>query len=90
MAKFQENAALVCLVELVEVNKQLGDLQSLNFLLEISDGNSSIVNHMCQLYDKYERCLNESVFSRSHGQRCSFNSPLNTLARYRGFHIHIH
>ncbi|VDM26179.1 unnamed protein product [Toxocara canis] len=77
----QENAALVCLVELVELNKQLGELQSLNFLLEISDGNSSLVNHICQLYDKYEKCINGSVFSRSQGQRCSFNSPLNTLAR---------
>ncbi|KAK0418200.1 hypothetical protein QR680_013430 [Steinernema hermaphroditum] len=77
----QENAALVCLVELVELNKQLTQFQSVNFLLEISSGNSSLVNQICLLYDKYEKCLNESVFAQANGRRCSFNSPLNTLAR---------
>uniref|UniRef100_A0A915ECU0 Uncharacterized protein n=1 Tax=Ditylenchus dipsaci TaxID=166011 RepID=A0A915ECU0_9BILA len=77
----QENAALVCLVELIEINKQLAHFQSINFLLEISNPNSTVINGICSLYEKYEKCLDSSVFAQSKGQRCSFNSPLNTLAR---------
>uniref|UniRef100_A0A158PA25 DUF19 domain-containing protein n=1 Tax=Angiostrongylus cantonensis TaxID=6313 RepID=A0A158PA25_ANGCA len=57
----QENSALACLVELLEINKQLTQFQHLNFLLE------------------YEKCLHASVFKNQ--MRCSFASPLNTLAR---------
>ncbi|KAI1729288.1 low-density lipoprotein receptor domain class A domain-containing protein [Ditylenchus destructor] len=77
----QENAALVCLVELVEINRQLANFQSLNFLLEVSNPNSTVINGICSLYEKYEKCLNTSVFKQNSGARCSFNSPLNTLAR---------
>ena len=83
--EFQENAALVCLVELTELNKHLRELQSLNLLLEISNGNSSLVDFICNLYDKYGKCLNDTVFARTNGERCSFNSPLNTLARFERF-----
>ncbi|CAD5220407.1 unnamed protein product [Bursaphelenchus xylophilus] len=77
----QENSALVCLVELVEINKKLAQFHTVNFLLEVSDSDSKLMNEICDLYGKYDKCLNESVFSKNNGQRCSFNSPLNTLAR---------
>ncbi|XGW14503.1 hypothetical protein V3C99_000648 [Haemonchus contortus] len=75
----QENGALACLVELLEVNKQLAQFQNLNFLLEIATDNSSVVANICELYGKYEKCLNVSVFKDQ--KRCAFASPLNTLAR---------
>ncbi|CAJ0596964.1 unnamed protein product [Cylicocyclus nassatus] len=75
----QENGALACLVELVEINKQLAQFQNLNFLLEIATENSTAVANICKLYDKYEKCLNASVFFDN--KRCAFASPLNTLAR---------
>ncbi|VDM57462.1 unnamed protein product, partial [Angiostrongylus costaricensis] len=75
----QENSALACLVELLEINKQLTQFQHLNFLLEIATENSSVVAHICELYSKYEKCLHASVFKNQ--MRCSFASPLNTLAR---------
>jgi len=78
----QESAALICLTELVEVNKRLAQMQSSNLLFELSDPNSTLVSRVCELYDKYERCLGSNVFSRGGDkQRCAFNSPLNTLAR---------
>ncbi|KAI6220373.1 hypothetical protein M3Y99_01611600 [Aphelenchoides fujianensis] len=77
----QEDQALVCLTELLEINKKLGQLQSTNFLLEVSNADSQIVNPICDLYAKYDRCLSERVFAKSNGERCAFNSPLNTLAR---------
>lgn len=73
--------ALACLVELVDVNRKMAELQSLNFLHEISEENSSLVSGICELYQKYELCINNTVFVHSEGQRCAFNSPLNTLAR---------
>ncbi|KJH48954.1 Low-density lipoprotein receptor domain class A [Dictyocaulus viviparus] len=75
----QENNALSCLVELLEINKQLAQFQNLNFLLEISTENSTIVTHICDLYSKYEKCLKATVFINE--KRCAFSSPLNTLAR---------
>uniref|UniRef100_A0A183GTT4 DUF19 domain-containing protein n=1 Tax=Heligmosomoides polygyrus TaxID=6339 RepID=A0A183GTT4_HELPZ len=75
----QENGALACLVELLEINKQLTQFQNLNFLLEIASENSSVVSNICELYGKYDKCLNVSVFTNK--QRCGFASPLNTLAR---------
>ncbi|KAJ1372915.1 hypothetical protein KIN20_035226 [Parelaphostrongylus tenuis] len=75
----QENGALACLVELLEINKQLTQFQHLNFLLEIATENSSVVVHICELYSRYEKCLHASVFKIQ--KRCSFASPLNTLAR---------
>lgn len=78
----QENLALACLVELVEVNKKLGDLQSLNFLHELSNNQSTLITSICNLYQRYESCVNSTVFILSNGERCSFNSPLNTLARF--------
>uniref|UniRef100_A0A0K0E1R7 DUF19 domain-containing protein n=1 Tax=Strongyloides stercoralis TaxID=6248 RepID=A0A0K0E1R7_STRER len=77
----QENSALVCLVELVELNKQMTNFASFNFLLEVSNIDSVFVNNVCELYDKYEKCLGETVFSQDGGKRCAFNSPLNSLAR---------
>uniref|UniRef100_A0A0N4ZYX3 DUF19 domain-containing protein n=1 Tax=Parastrongyloides trichosuri TaxID=131310 RepID=A0A0N4ZYX3_PARTI len=77
----QENSALVCLVELVELNKQMSNFASFNFLLEVSNIDSEFVNNICELYDKYEKCLGETVFAQIQGKRCSFNSPLNSLAR---------
>ncbi|GMT18803.1 hypothetical protein PFISCL1PPCAC_10100, partial [Pristionchus fissidentatus] len=77
----QENGALACLVELVQVNKELAQLQQKNFLLEISRENSSVVDSICGLYSRYEECLSTSVFSLKGGIRCSFASPLNSLAR---------
>ncbi|KAI6235956.1 hypothetical protein M3Y95_00106400 [Aphelenchoides besseyi] len=77
----QEDQALVCLTELLEINKKLGQLQNTNFLLEVSDENSQIVNPICALYAKYDHCLMERVFAKREGKRCAFNSPLNTLAR---------
>ncbi|CEF63892.1 Low-density lipoprotein (LDL) receptor class A repeat-containing protein [Strongyloides ratti] len=77
----QENSALVCLVELVELNKQMTSFASFNFLLEVSNIDSVFVNNICELYDKYEKCLGETVFSQNEGKRCAFNSPLNSLAR---------
>ncbi|CAD5214278.1 unnamed protein product [Bursaphelenchus okinawaensis] len=77
----QENAALVCLVELVEINKKLSEFHRVNFLLEVSDAKSKLMNEICDLYSRYDQCLVDSVFSKNGGQRCSFNSPLNTLAR---------
>ncbi|PIO56456.1 hypothetical protein TELCIR_22145, partial [Teladorsagia circumcincta] len=73
-----ENGALACLVELLEINKQLAQFQNLNFLLEIATDNSSVVANICELYGKYEKCLNVSVFKDQ--KRCAFASPLNTLA----------
>ncbi|CAD6188605.1 unnamed protein product [Caenorhabditis auriculariae] len=75
----QENAALGCLVELVEINKKLSQFHNLNFLLELASPNSTVVDGVCELFGKYEQCLQTSVFSA--GQRCSFASPLNSLAR---------
>ncbi|WKY01481.1 hypothetical protein Q1695_015467 [Nippostrongylus brasiliensis] len=75
----QENGALACLVELLEINKQLAQFQNLNFLLEIASDNSTVVTNICELYGKYEKCLHASVFKD--GKRCAFASPLNTLAR---------
>ncbi|GMR41737.1 hypothetical protein PMAYCL1PPCAC_11932, partial [Pristionchus mayeri] len=77
----QENGALACLVELVQVNKELALLQQKNFLLEISRENSTVVDSICGLYSRYEKCLSVSVFSLKGGVRCSFSSPLNSLAR---------
>ncbi|CAJ0580944.1 unnamed protein product, partial [Mesorhabditis spiculigera] len=77
----QENGALACLVELAEINRQFAEFQQQNFLLEIATENSTIVASICGLYSKYEQCLAASVFSETKGQRCSFASPLNTLAR---------
>ncbi|PAV84184.1 hypothetical protein WR25_06113 isoform B [Diploscapter pachys] len=75
----QENSALACLVELVEINKQLAQLQNLNFLLELASENSSVVSNICSLYSRYEQCLQTNIFNN--GTRCSSASPLNTLAR---------
>ncbi|VDN06876.1 unnamed protein product [Thelazia callipaeda] len=77
----QENLALACLVELVEVNRKITELNNVNFLNEISEDNSSIIFEICNLYQKYEMCINTTVFTRSGGKRCAFNSPLNSLAR---------
>ncbi|GMS88615.1 hypothetical protein PENTCL1PPCAC_10790, partial [Pristionchus entomophagus] len=77
----QENGALACLVELVQVNKELAQLQQKNFLLEISRPNSTVVDSICGLYSRYDQCLHASVFSLKGGIRCSFSSPLNSLAR---------
>uniref|UniRef100_A0A0N5BM77 DUF19 domain-containing protein n=1 Tax=Strongyloides papillosus TaxID=174720 RepID=A0A0N5BM77_STREA len=77
----QENSALVCLVELVELNKQMTNFASFNFLLEVSNIDSTFVNNVCGLYDRYEKCLGETVFAQNEGKRCAFNSPLNSLAR---------
>lgn len=79
---FQENQALVCLVELIEINNKLSHFRSTSFLVEISDANSQLINPVCDLYAKYEKCLEKSVFNITGGQRCAFNSPLNTLARF--------
>uniref|UniRef100_A0A0R3S743 DUF725 domain-containing protein n=1 Tax=Elaeophora elaphi TaxID=1147741 RepID=A0A0R3S743_9BILA len=78
----QENVALTCLVELVEVNRKVAELNSLNFLHEISQQNSTVISGICNLYNKYDNCINNTVFVHSNGKRCAFNSPLNTLARY--------
>ncbi|PIC13927.1 hypothetical protein B9Z55_027502 [Caenorhabditis nigoni] len=75
----QENGALGCLVELVEINKKLTAFSNLNFLLEIASPNSSVVEGICSLFARYEQCLSVTVFKDS--QRCSFASPLNSLAR---------
>lgn len=77
----QENVAVVCLVELLELQKHLGLLQSRNLLVELSENNSTILANVCAVYSKYEQCLNDTVFVRNGGKRCAFNSPLNTLAR---------
>uniref|UniRef100_A0AC35TUH4 DUF19 domain-containing protein n=1 Tax=Rhabditophanes sp. KR3021 TaxID=114890 RepID=A0AC35TUH4_9BILA len=77
----QENSALVCLVELVELNKQMAGFQNFNFLLEVSNIDSKLVNNICELYEKYEKCVTETVFVQIEGKRCAFNSPLNSLAR---------
>uniref|UniRef100_A0A1I8ELU3 DUF19 domain-containing protein n=1 Tax=Wuchereria bancrofti TaxID=6293 RepID=A0A1I8ELU3_WUCBA len=77
----QENLALACLVELVEVNRKIAELNSLNFLHEISQQNSTIISGICNLYNKYDNCISNTVFVHSNGKRCAFNSPLNTLAR---------
>lgn len=76
----QENAALVCLVELVEINKKLAQFSTVNFLLEVSNAQSALMNEVCSLYQRYDKCLNDSVFAKA--GRCAFNSPLNTLARW--------
>ncbi|CAI5446372.1 unnamed protein product [Caenorhabditis angaria] len=75
----QENGALGCLVELVEINKKLTQFANLNFLLEIASPNSTVVEGICELFGRYEQCLDTTVFKGS--QRCSFASPLNSLAR---------
>lgn len=75
----QENGALGCLVELVEINKKLTAFANLNFLLEIASPNSSVVEGICSLFARYEQCLSATVFKDT--QRCSFASPLNSLAR---------
>ncbi|KAF1761070.1 hypothetical protein GCK72_009324 [Caenorhabditis remanei] len=75
----QENGALGCLVELVEINKKLTAFSNLNFLLEIASPNSTVVEGICSLFARYEQCLSVTVFKDS--QRCSFASPLNSLAR---------
>ncbi|CAI4228864.1 unnamed protein product [Auanema sp. JU1783] len=75
----QENSALACLVELIEINKQLSQFQNLNFLLEVATPNSTVVANICEQYTRYETCLQANVFKNS--KRCSFSSPLNTLAR---------
>ncbi|VBB35017.1 unnamed protein product, partial [Acanthocheilonema viteae] len=77
----QENLALACLVELVEVNRKVVELNSLNFLHEISQQNSTVISGICNLYNKYDNCIRNTVFVHSNGKRCAFNSPLNTLAR---------
>lgn len=77
--------ALACLVELVEVNRKVAELNSLNFLHEISQQNSTTIAGICNLYNKYDNCINNTVFVHSNGKRCAFNSPLNTLARYSTF-----
>ncbi|CAJ0942362.1 unnamed protein product, partial [Mesorhabditis belari] len=77
----QENNALACLVELSEINQQMAQFQGQNFLLEIATENSTIVASICGFFEKYEKCLQASVFSETNGNRCSFASPLNTLAR---------
>ncbi|EFO17069.2 hypothetical protein LOAG_11436 [Loa loa] len=53
----QENLALTCLVELVEVNRKVAELNSLNFLHEISQPNSTIISGICNLYNKYDNCI---------------------------------
>lgn len=68
-------------MELVEINRQLSQFKSVNFLLEVSNQNSTVINQICELYSRYEQCVNDSVFARHSNQRCAFNSPLNTLAR---------
>ncbi|EGT56747.1 hypothetical protein CAEBREN_32138 [Caenorhabditis brenneri] len=75
----QENGALGCLVELVEINKKLTEFSNLNFLLEIASPNSTVVEGICSLFARYEQCLAVTVFKDT--QRCSFASPLNSLAR---------
>uniref|UniRef100_A0A8R1E3H7 DUF19 domain-containing protein n=1 Tax=Caenorhabditis japonica TaxID=281687 RepID=A0A8R1E3H7_CAEJA len=75
----QENGALGCLVELIEINKKLSAFANLNFLLEIASPNSTVVEGICSLFARYEQCLDVTVFKDS--QRCSFASPLNSLAR---------
>ncbi|CAI2348559.1 unnamed protein product [Caenorhabditis sp. 36 PRJEB53466] len=75
----QENGALGCLVELIEINKKLTAFANLNFLLEIASPNSTVVEGICSLFARYEQCLSVTVFKDS--QRCSFASPLNSLAR---------
>ncbi|CAB3402455.1 unnamed protein product [Caenorhabditis bovis] len=75
----QENGALGCLVELVEINKKLTEFANLNFLLEIASPNSSVVEGICDLFERYEQCLSTTIFKNN--QRCSFASPLNSLAR---------
>uniref|UniRef100_A0A158R5R1 DUF19 domain-containing protein n=1 Tax=Syphacia muris TaxID=451379 RepID=A0A158R5R1_9BILA len=77
----QENVGLACLVQLTDLNRYLTQLQSLNFLMEISDENSTLIGRICDLYANYTSCIDETVFSQSSGARCSFNLPLNTLAR---------
>ncbi|VDK84858.1 unnamed protein product, partial [Onchocerca ochengi] len=77
----QENLALTCLVELVEVNRKIVELNRLNFLHEISQQNSTTMMEICNLYNKYDNCISNTVFSRSNGKRCAFNTPLNSLAR---------
>uniref|UniRef100_A0A1I7UV01 DUF19 domain-containing protein n=1 Tax=Caenorhabditis tropicalis TaxID=1561998 RepID=A0A1I7UV01_9PELO len=74
----QENGALGCLVELIEINKKLSAFSNLNFLLEIASPNSTVVEGICSLFSRYEQCLSVTVFKDS---RCSFASPLNSLAR---------
>ncbi|CAG9531770.1 unnamed protein product [Cercopithifilaria johnstoni] len=77
----QENLALACLVELVEVNRKVAELNNLNFFHEISQQNSTIISEICYLYNKYDSCINNTVFNHLNGKRCAFNSPLNTLPR---------
>ncbi|VDK87102.1 unnamed protein product [Litomosoides sigmodontis] len=77
----QENLALTCLVELIEVNRKIAELNNLNFLHEISEENSTVIFEICTLYGKYDSCISDTVFAHSNGKRCAFNSPLNTLAR---------
>ncbi|VDO64538.1 unnamed protein product [Onchocerca flexuosa] len=36
---------------------------------------------ICNLYDKYDKCISDKVFAHSNGKRCAFNTPLNSLAR---------
>uniref|UniRef100_A0A915Q3K4 DUF19 domain-containing protein n=1 Tax=Setaria digitata TaxID=48799 RepID=A0A915Q3K4_9BILA len=77
----QENFALTCLVELIEINRKIVELNNYNFLREISQQNSTIISEICNLYGKYDNCITNTVFVHSNGKRCAFNSPLNTLAR---------
>lgn len=75
---------MMCLVELSEISQHFQRFHSANFLLEASETNSSLAR-VCEVYSRYETCLQSRVFSRSRpqpGTRCAFNSPLNTMARF--------
>ena len=75
---------MLCLAELADLPSRLQRLPSLGALLS---NQSSLLQPVCALFDRYDACIQSRVFgvgTQKGGTKCALNSPLNGLARFVG------